>query len=74
MGHRTFFLGDSLSIMYPLWVIMLLRMSGWQRSSYPMPKSYYQSINQFMACDGFCVIVNETHATLLVLALTLAFP
>ena len=34
-------------------------MSGWQRSSYPMPKSYYQSINQFMVCDGSYAVVNE---------------
>ena len=40
---------------------MLLRMSGWQRSSYLMPESYYQSINQFIACDGSYAIVNEIH-------------
>ena len=55
IGHS----GDSLSIMYLLWVTMLLRMCGWQRSSYPLPKSYYQSFNQFMACDGSYAIVNE---------------
>ena len=33
-----------------------------------MPKSYYQSINQFMACDGSYAIVNEIRMTLLVLA------
>ena len=26
-----------------------------------MPKSYYQSINQFMACDGSYAIVNEIY-------------
>ena len=45
--------------MYALWVMMLLRMSGWKRSSYVMPKSYYQSIDQFMACDGSYAIVKE---------------
>ena len=45
--------------MYHLWVIMLLRMSGWQKSRYLMPKSCYQSIDQFMACDGSYAIVNE---------------
>ena len=24
-----------------------------------MPKSYYQSISQLMACDEFCTFVNE---------------
>ena len=26
-----------------------------------MPKSYYQSLDQFMACDGPYAIVNEIH-------------
>ena len=26
-----------------------------------MPKSYYESINQFIACDGSYAIVNEIH-------------
>ena len=33
-----------------------------------MPKSYYQSINQFMAFNGSYAIVNEICTTLLVLA------
>ena len=57
MGHRTFW--GQPHIMYPLWVTMLLRISGWQRSSYPMPEIYYQSINQFMACNGSYATVNE---------------
>ena len=47
--------------MYPLWVIMLLRVSGWQRSSYAMPESYYYIINQFMACDESYAIINGIH-------------
>ena len=38
---------------------MLLRISGWQKSGYPMPRKHYQSISQFMACDEFCAFVNE---------------
>ena len=37
---------------------MPLRIS-WQRSSYPMLDSCYQSIGQFIACDEFCAISNE---------------
>ena len=37
VGHRT--LGDSLSTMYHLWVMMLLRMSGWPMCRNIMQKS-----------------------------------
>ena len=53
-------LGDSFNT-YCLCIIMLLRISGWQRSTYPMPKSYYQSVRYFMAYDKFCVIINQIH-------------
>ena len=36
-------------------------MSNSQKSSYSMPKSCYQSISNFMACDDFCAIVNEIY-------------
>ena len=47
--------------MYYLWAMILLRMSGWQKSSCLIPKSFYQSIGQFMACDEFYAIDNEIH-------------
>ena len=42
VGHRTY--KAQTQYYYHLWVMMLLRMSGWQRNSYPMPKSFCLSI------------------------------
>ena len=64
MGNGTFRGQDEL--MYFLWVMMLLIISGWQSSSYPMPKSFYQQISHYMACDEF-VLFSMRFVTLLVL-------
>ena len=33
--------------------------SGWQKSSYLIPKSLYHSFSWFVACDEFCAIINK---------------
>ena len=41
--------------------MMLLNLSGGQRSSYLIPKNCYQIISLFIACDKFCALINEIH-------------